>query len=205
MRTEQLLHSWTLHWRTAIVWLNADRCPWVLKLSCCHSCCCRWLCLWTLSPNDNLPGWLTWNKQIELGKGKHLQTGRHVHSKRNSKHSKEHKIRNSVPPRFSHNLTASQKGCKKQTKIMRPQRYQRKIPQSYFIYLFIHLLYVSTLQLSSDTPEEGIRSHYGWLWATMWLPGFELRTFRRAVSALNHWAISPAPQSYFLKRTLEWP
>ena len=41
--------------------------------------------------------------------------------------------------------------------------------------------------------EEGLRSHYGWLWATMWLLGFELRTFRRAVSALTCWAISPAP------------
>jgi hypothetical protein len=44
----------------------------------------------------------------------------------------------------------------------------------------------------SDTPEEGIRSHYWWLWATMWLLGFELRTFGRAISTLNHWAISPA-------------
>ena len=43
------------------------------------------------------------------------------------------------------------------------------------------------------TPEEGVRSHYGWLWATMWLLGFELRTFGRAVSALTLWAISPAP------------
>ena len=40
-----------------------------------------------------------------------------------------------------------------------------------FIYLFnfiffkrfIYLLYVSTLQLSSDAPEEGVRSHYRWL------------------------------------------
>jgi hypothetical protein len=31
------------------------------------------------------------------------------------------------------------------------------------IYLFIYLLYVSTLPLSTDTPEEGIRSHYEWL------------------------------------------
>jgi hypothetical protein len=53
------------------------------------------------------------------------------------------------------------------------------------------------LLLFSDAPEEGIRSHYGWLWATMWLLGFELRTFRRAVSALNHWAISPAPYGSF--------
>ena len=35
--------------------------------------------------------------------------------------------------------------------------------------------------MSSDTPEEGIRFCYGWLWATMWLLGFELRTFGRAV------------------------
>jgi hypothetical protein len=28
----------------------------------------------------------------------------------------------------------------------------------------------------------------------MWLLGFELRTSRRAISALNHWAISPAPE-----------
>ena len=31
----------------------------------------------------------------------------------------------------------------------------------------------------------------------MRLLGFELRTFRRAVSALNHWAISPAPRKPF--------
>jgi hypothetical protein len=54
------------------------------------------------------------------------------------------------------------------------------------------LLYISTLLLSSDTPEEGIRSHYRWLWATMWLLGFELRIFGREVSALTRWAISPA-------------
>jgi hypothetical protein len=35
------------------------------------------------------------------------------------------------------------------------------------------------------------------LWVTMWLLGFELRTFRRAVSALNLWAISPAPSVFF--------
>jgi hypothetical protein len=46
--------------------------------------------------------------------------------------------------------------------------------------------------MSSDTLEEGVKSHYGWLWATMWLLGFELRTFGRAASALNHRAISPA-------------
>ena len=46
--------------------------------------------------------------------------------------------------------------------------------------------------LPSDTPEEGVRSHYGWLWAIMWLLGFELRIFRGAVGALTSWAISPA-------------
>jgi hypothetical protein len=33
----------------------------------------------------------------------------------------------------------------------------------------IYFIYMSTSQLSSDKPEEGIRSHYRWLWATMWL------------------------------------
>jgi hypothetical protein len=37
------------------------------------------------------------------------------------------------------------------------------------------------------------RTRYGWLWATMWLLGFELRTLGGAVSAITHWAISPAP------------
>jgi hypothetical protein len=32
----------------------------------------------------------------------------------------------------------------------------------------------------------------------MWLLGFELRMFGRAVSALNHWAISPAPQGVLI-------
>jgi hypothetical protein len=53
-------------------------------------------------------------------------------------------------------------------------------------------MYGTTLLLSSDTPEEGIRSCYEWLWATMWLLGIELRTFGRGVSALNFWAISPS-------------
>jgi hypothetical protein len=45
-------------------------------------------------------------------------------------------------------------------------------------------MYMSTPLLSSDTPEEGIRSHYKWLRATVWLLGFELRTSRKAVGAL---------------------
>jgi hypothetical protein len=39
---------------------------------------------------------------------------------------------------------------------------------------------------------------YGWLWATMWLLGFELRT-GSAVCTLNHWASSPAPNFTFLR------
>jgi hypothetical protein len=37
------------------------------------------------------------------------------------------------------------------------------LPQLFFFLRFVYLLYVSTLWLSSDTPEEGVRSHYGWL------------------------------------------
>jgi hypothetical protein len=40
------------------------------------------------------------------------------------------------------------------------------------------LLYIST-------PEEDVRSHYAWLWATTCLLGFELRTFGRIVSVLT--------------------
>jgi hypothetical protein len=63
----------------------------------------------------------------------------------------------------------------------------------FFFLIYLFYINVSTLLLSSDTPEEGIRSHYRWLWATMWLLEIELRNSGRAVSALNHWAISPAP------------
>jgi hypothetical protein len=54
---------------------------------------------------------------------------------------------------------------------------------------------VSTLLLFSDTPEESIRSHYRWLWATMWLLGNELKSSGRA---LNRRAVSPAPHSFFV-------
>jgi hypothetical protein len=48
---------------------------------------------------------------------------------------------------------------------------------------------------------EGTRLHYRWLWATIRLLGIELRTFGRASSALNRWAISPAPRYLFLTFT----
>ena len=61
-----------------------------------------------------------------------------------------------------------------------------------FLKGFIYVMYVSTMSLSSDTPQDSIRSLYRWLWATMWLLGIELRTSGKAVSSLNRWAISPA-------------
>ena len=63
----------------------------------------------------------------------------------------------------------------------------------FFKDLFIYYVYIQYSQYSACMPEEGTRSHYRWLWATMWLLGIELRTFGRAGSALNHWAISPVP------------
>jgi hypothetical protein len=62
----------------------------------------------------------------------------------------------------------------------------------WLIGLFIYLLYEYTAAIFKHTLEECIGSHYRWSWATMWLLGFELRTSRRAVSALTHWAILPA-------------
>ena len=53
------------------------------------------------------------------------------------------------------------------------------------MYVCMYLMYVSTL-LSSDTPEEGIRSLHRWLCTIMWLLGIELRTSGKAVNALKH-------------------
>jgi hypothetical protein len=67
----------------------------------------------------------------------------------------------------------------------------------FFIYLFT--LCVCVYFRCLQTQEEVIRPHDRWLWATMWLLGIELRTSVRAVIALNHWAIFPAPWGVFLK------
>jgi len=68
------------------------------------------------------------------------------------------------------------------------------------------MYYVYIIQLSACMyacrPEEGTRPHYRWLWATMWLLGIEVRTPGRAVSALNHWAISPAQCFWFLRQSI---
>ena len=48
-----------------------------------------------------------------------------------------------------------------------------------------------------QTYQKGASNHIRWLWATMWLLGFELRTTGRTVSALRCWAISPALSNTF--------
>ena len=58
-----------------------------------------------------------------------------------------------------------------------------------FIYLFIICKYTVAVFRHS---RKGHQISIWMVWATMWLLGFELRTFGRAVSALNHWDISPA-------------
>ena len=46
--------------------------------------------------------------------------------------------------------------------------------------------------------EERVQSYYRWLWTTMWLLSFELRTSRTAFSVLNYWAIAPPYYMGFL-------
>ena len=67
-------------------------------------------------------------------------------------------------------------------------------PYPTFLFVFlkkIYLFYVYECSICMYTcvPEEGIGSHYRWLWATMWLLGIELMTSGRARSALNHWVL----------------
>jgi hypothetical protein len=45
-------------------------------------------------------------------------------------------------------------------------------------------MYVSTLLLSSDTPEEGTGSHYRWLSVIMWLLGIKLDLWKSKKSTL---------------------
>jgi hypothetical protein len=56
--------------------------------------------------------------------------------------------------------------------------------------------------LGSHCCEEGIRFHYRWLLATMWLLGIELRTSGRALGALNCCTISPAPEATLIKENI---
>ena len=66
-------------------------------------------------------------------------------------------------------------------------------------------MYLSTLYLFSDTPEAGIRSHYRWLWVTMWLLGFKLRSsgrgFKLYVAGNNLGCLillPPSPQCWII-------
>jgi hypothetical protein len=69
-----------------------------------------------------------------------------------------------------------------------------------FLFKKIYLFYVCEYTVAAFRhTEKGIRSHYRWLWATMWLLGIKLRTSGRAVGALIHWTISLAPQLF-----LDW-
>jgi hypothetical protein len=49
-----------------------------------------------------------------------------------------------------------------------------------FFFFKIYLLYVSTLSCLQTHQKRASDLCYRWLWATMWLLGFELRTFGRA-------------------------
>ena len=70
----------------------------------------------------------------------------------------------------------------------------------FFFFLKIYLLCIQcSVCLYACWPEEGTRSHYRWLWATMWPLGTELWTSRRAIRAPNLWDISPAPARQLLK------
>ena len=53
------------------------------------------------------------------------------------------------------------------------------------VFVVVVLMYFSILSLSSHAPEEDIRSHYRWLWATNLLLKIEFRTYGKTVSALN--------------------
>jgi hypothetical protein len=61
-----------------------------------------------------------------------------------------------------------------------------------FIYFYLFNVYKYNGIVFRNT-----RSHYRWLWATMWLLGIELRTSGRAAGALNRWATSPVPMTGF--------
>jgi len=80
---------------------------------------------------------------------------------------------------------------------------------SFPFFLNIYLFYVCeyTVSIFMHT-RRGYQILFRWLWATMWLLGFELRTSGRAVSALNHWAISPALLFFFfflITWSILWP
>jgi hypothetical protein len=68
----------------------------------------------------------------------------------------------------------------------------------FFKDLFIYEYECSTCMYTC-MPEEGIRSRYRWLRATMWLLGIELRTSARTVRDLN-----PISSARLLDDSYEW-
>jgi hypothetical protein len=56
---------------------------------------------------------------------------------------------------------------------------------------FFFLVYECSICMYTFMSEEGIRSQYRWLWATMWLLGIELRT-------LNWWASLSSPSPLYV-------
>jgi hypothetical protein len=74
-----------------------------------------------------------------------------------------------------------------------------KLPSTFLFYFFIFKASECSICMNVCVPEEGIGSHYRWLWATMWLLWIELRISGWAVSALNHWAIFSAPAFFIFK------
>jgi hypothetical protein len=102
----------------------------------------------------------------------------------------------SLDPTSKNKQTNKQTKTQTKIKINKHKFHKAKITflLSFFFFkdLFI-LIWKHTVVVSRNTRKRLI-FHYRWLWATMWFLGFELRTFGRAVSALTHWAISPAPE-----------
>jgi len=64
-----------------------------------------------------------------------------------------------------------------------------------FFFFKLYFMYVDTLSLSSDTPEEGITCLLQMVVSDLMVAGIWTLDSGRAVSALNHCAISTAPQS----------
>lgn len=68
--------------------------------------------------------------------------------------------------------------------------------KSYLLFIYMHWCFVCITYVSRC---EGVRSwSYRQLWAAGWVLGTESSSIGRAVSALNHWAIFPAPYHNFL-------
>jgi hypothetical protein len=67
---------------------------------------------------------------------------------------------------------------------------------AYSFFFLIYLFYICEYTVTIFRRTR--RGHSRWFRATMWLLGFELRTPRRAVSALNHCDISLALECLFL-------